>query len=288
MKKTVLVTGGGRGLGKGVSLALAAQGHEVLITARDPAAGAATVREAKASNTSARIEAFTLDLASFASIDACARALEGRPLDVVMHVAGVMQQSPTLKRTVDGFEETLAVNVLAPFLLTHHLLGHVRAGGRVVAVSSRLHLPGARGPEVRFDFEDPNLERAYNPEVAYKNSKLALLWFTYELARRYPKERFTAHAVCPGFVPETAQASVKGFQRFMLAHVLRYMPFATRLTDAVEALCFVALDPTLDASTGGFWAERARFESSPQSHHLDEARRFWAFCETSTRSGPWP
>jgi NAD(P)-dependent dehydrogenase (short-subunit alcohol dehydrogenase family) len=213
---------------------------------------------------------------------------EGVTFDAVMHVAGVMQQSPTRRLTVDGVEETLAVNALAPFLLTKGLLPSLAPGARVVCVSSRLHLPDSRGVPVHYDFDDPSLEHGYQPDRAYKNSKLAVLWFAYELARRVPKERLTVHGVCPGFVPETAKDSTTGALRFVMTHVMPHLPFATRLDDAIEALCFTAIDPALDATTGDFWAEKKLFPSSPQSHSVEDARRFWAWAEGVTGSGPWP
>ena len=76
----------------------------------------------------------------------------------------------------------------------------------MITVCSRLHLPGSRGGPVDFDFDDPQLERGYHPDRAYKNSKLAALWFTYELQRRLGQPPITANAVCPGFVPATAAA----------------------------------------------------------------------------------
>ena len=124
----------------------------------------------------------------------------------------VMQTSPTRRLSGDGFEETLAVNVLAPFLLTGLLLPALERApsARVVTVSSRLRLPGSRGEPVDFDFEDPQLEHGYDPDRAYKNSKLAALWFTYELQRRLAPRPITSNAVCPGFVPATAAASTRG------------------------------------------------------------------------------
>ncbi|MBL8923725.1 MAG: SDR family NAD(P)-dependent oxidoreductase [Myxococcaceae bacterium] len=292
MSKTVLVTGGGRGLGRGVAIALGKAGHEVLLTARSLDAGKAVVDEVKRQAPSARVEARVLDLSSFASIRAFGAALpEGQRFDTVFHVAGIMQQSAARRLSADGFEETLAVNTLAPFLLTHELLPRIGGGptpGRVVCVSSRLHLPDSRGVPVNFDFDDPNLERSYHPERAYKNSKLAVLWFAYELARRVSKERLTVHGVCPGFVPETGAASTTGMLRFMMRFVLPHLPFATSAHVAVENLCFTAVDPLLDASTGDFWTERRASPSSPQSRDEQDARRFWDWACDMTKTGPWP
>lgn len=292
MGKTLLVTGGGRGLGRELAARLAREGHRVVITARDEAAGERACAEIRATVSGAQIEAHRLDLASFADIRRFADDLPaGLKLDALLHVAGVMQQSRARRLTVDGLEETLAVNALAPFLLTRVLLDRLGTGAcvpRVINVSSRLHFPGSRGAPVAYDFDDPNLERGYDHDRAYKNSKLALLWITAELGRRFATTRLTAHAVCPGFVPTTAAASTHGFQKFLLQYVLPIMPFATSVETAVTALRFLAVDPSLDATTGDFWMDGAPAPPSPQSRDEADAGRFWQWAEATTGTGAWP
>lgn len=256
--KTILVTGGGRGLGKLVAERLTREGHTVVATTRD-----------------------SLNLASLTSVR---RFIETNrtTFDVVMHVAGVLQQSPTRRLTEDGLEETLAVNTVAPWLLTRGLAPHLAPHGRVVCVSSRLHLPDSRGTPVRWEWGDINLERNYDPDRAYKNSKLALNWWAFELARRTPTERFTVHLICPGFVPETAWRAARGFNRWLLRYVLPLAPFATRADVAAERLAWVATAPELNERTGVFWADGKPFAASPQSMNQAEAGRFWSWLEKTT------
>jgi retinol dehydrogenase-12 len=277
--KTVLVTGGGRGLGRATAEKLLVAGERVILVARTDAAARAAAEAIRANHPRAAVEPRSLDLSSLAAIrsfaaDALAR---DEPIDVLYHVAGVMQQSPTRRVTVDGNEETLAVNVLAPFLLTGLLLPALErsTSARVVNVSSRLHLPGSRGPSVDFDFDDPQLERGYQPDRAYRNSKLAVMWFTYELARRLPPRNITANAVCPGFVPTTAAESVHGIRRLFMRTLLPHMSFATSVAAASDSLVFMATDRTLESVTGRFYGEMHQIESSPESHDADRARRFW-------------
>jgi retinol dehydrogenase 12 len=277
--KTALVTGGGRGLGRVTAEKLALAGHRVILVARTPEAAAAAAGEIRRNHPGALLEPRSVDLSSLSEVHAFA-ALEverGEAIDVLFHVAGVMQQSATRRVTVDGYEETLAVNVLASFLLTRLLLPALERSpsARVVTVSSRLHLPGSRGEPVHFDFDDPQLERGYHPDRAYKNSKLAVLWFTYELQRRLPPRPITANAVCPGFVPATAAASTRGALRFVMQHVMPRMPFATSVREATDALMFVAADPSIEGVGGKFFGERRPIESSPESYDLERARRFW-------------
>ncbi len=290
--RTILLTGGNRGLGLATSSRLLGLGHRVIFTARDPARGEAALRELRGRHPGAQVELRALDLASRASIDAFSQSLvrEVPSLDVLFHNAGVMQQSPTRRVTVDGFEETLAVNALAPFVLTHHLLPLLARGAspRVVLVSSRLHLPGSRGAPVRFDFDDPDLTRGYHPERAYKNSKLAVIWLTRELARRLEPQDITANAVCPGFVPVTAAESVTGAMRLFMKHVLRRMPFATSVEEASRRFAEMATSPALDGVRGLFYADGAPMAPSACALDDDKARRFWALCLTLTGLDDWP
>lgn len=284
--KTILMTGGGRGLGRAAADTLAAAGHRVVLVARTPAAASAASDGIRARHPGAAVEPRSLDLASLDAVRAfAAQALErDEPIDVLAHVAGVMQQSPTRRVTVDGHEETLAVNVLAPFLLTALLLPALEraSSARVVNVSSRLHLPDSRGVSVDFDFGDPQLEHGYHPDRAYKNSKLAVLWFTYELQRRLAPRPITANAVCPGFVPTTAAASAHGAKRLFMATVLPHMPFAVSVEAAAASLAFMAVDPSIDGVGGRFFGERRPIDSSPESCDVEKARRFWELAAALT------
>lgn len=274
----MVLTGGGRGLGRVTAEKLAARGCRVVLVARTPDRAAAAAEEIRAVVGDAVVEPRAVDLASMDAVRRFAVALRAEldRIDVLFHIAGVLQTSPSRRVTVDGYEETLAVNALAPFLLTRLLLPLLErsAPARIVTVSSRLHLPGSRGAPVDFDFGDPQLEHGYDPERAYKNSKLAVLWFTYELQRRLPPG-LTANAVCPGFVPATAAASTSGVQHWLMAHVLPHLPFATSVDAATDALVFMAVDASLGGVGGTFFAEQHEIESSPESHDVEKAARFW-------------
>ena len=284
----MLVTGGGRGLGRVTAEKLAVLGNRVILVARTPEAAATARDEIFHHHPQAQVEARWVDLSSLGRVRdfAISEVERGHPIDVLFHIAGVMQTSKHRRVTVDGYEETFAVNVLAPFVLTALLLPALErsTAARVVTVSSRLHLPGSRGAPVDFDFDDPQLERGYHPDRAYKNSKLAVLWFTYELQRRMAGRKITANAVCPGFVPATAAASTSGVMRLVMRHVMPHMPFATSVDDATDSFVFMAVDPSLEGVGGEFLGERHVIASSPQSHDAEQARRFWELAQRLTGS----
>jgi retinol dehydrogenase-12 len=281
---TILVTGANRGLGRATAAKLVDRGHALIVAGRDRGKIEQAAHDLARRAPGASVEPVVLDLASLASVRVCAEQLAGRSLDAILNSAGVMQQSKARRVTGDGCEETLQTNVLAPFLLTRLLLPTLArsSGARIVNVTSRMHMPGSRGAAVRFDFDDPQLERGYDPDRAYKNSKLAMLWFSYELARRLVGTTTTCNAVCPGFVPETAADSVRGFQRFLLRRILVHMPFANSVDDATEAFVEALVDPGFASKTGKFFADHRETRSSDESLDVAKQAAFWALASRLT------
>ncbi|MBC8163887.1 MAG: SDR family NAD(P)-dependent oxidoreductase [Roseiflexaceae bacterium] len=287
MHKTILITGANRGLGFAAAQALARAGHQLVMTSRDAARGQAAAERIRAQQPDAQVESINLDLSDLDSVRRFADAFASRygQLDVLIANAANLPEAREPAYTPGGRELTFATNHLGHFLLAHELLPLMeraaqRSGeARLVVVSSRLHLPRSMGPETRFDFEDLDLRRNYHPMVAYKNSKLANIWFTYEFDRRYGERGVRANALCPGFVPATAAANAKRFQRFMFTQILARMPFARTLESAVATYSYVATDPALRGVGGKFFAEKLIIPSSPESYDKSKASRLWQISE---------
>ena len=193
--KRILVTGVSAGLGVETARSLAAHGAQVVGTARDlTKAKAATeqVRKDGAAN-GGSFELLELDLANLNSVRACADRLlaKGEPFDVVIANAGVM--ATPFGRTADGFETQFGTNHLGHFVLVNRIAPLIRAGGRLINLSSSGH----RYSNV--DLEDPNFERTpYEPFVAYGRSKTANILFAVEFDRRHRSRGTRAAAVHPG------------------------------------------------------------------------------------------
>jgi NAD(P)-dependent dehydrogenase (short-subunit alcohol dehydrogenase family) len=192
--KRILVTGVSAGLGVETARALAAHGAQVVGAARnlDKARVATGQVRADAAN-GGGLELVELDLASLASVRACADALvaDGRPFDVVIANAGVMACPKSF--TADGFETQFGTNHLGHFVLVNRIAGLIKPGGRLVNLSSSGH----RFADV--DLDDPNFERTpYAEFVAYGRSKTANVLFAVEFDRRHGAEGIRATAVHPG------------------------------------------------------------------------------------------
>jgi len=192
--KRILVTGASAGLGVETARTLAARGAQVVGAARDldKARRATEQVRAQAAN-GGGLELVELDLASLASVRACADSLnaDGRSLDVVIANAGVM--ATPKGQTADGFETQFGTNHLGHFVLVNRIAALMKPGSRLVNLSSAGH----RFSDV--DLEDPNFEHTpYTEFGAYGRSKTANILFAVEFDRRHKGEGVRAAAVHPG------------------------------------------------------------------------------------------
>jgi NAD(P)-dependent dehydrogenase (short-subunit alcohol dehydrogenase family) len=192
--KRILVTGVSAGLGVETARSLAAHGAHVVGAARDLSkAQAATSQVRTDAANGGSFELVELDLASLKSVRACADKLlaKGEPFDVIIANAGVM--ATPFGHTADGFETQFGTNHLGHFVLANRIASLLRAGGRLINLSSSGH----RFSNV--DQEDPNFERtSYDPFVAYGRSKTANILFAVAFDRRHRNRGVRAAAVHPG------------------------------------------------------------------------------------------
>jgi NAD(P)-dependent dehydrogenase (short-subunit alcohol dehydrogenase family) len=179
--KRVLVTGVSAGLGVETARALVAHGAHVVGAARDLAKAERATSGIRALATNGGgFELVKLDLASLASVRACADALvaDGRRFDAVIANAGVMRTP--FGHTAEGFETQFGTNHLGHFVLVNRIAALMAASGRLVNVASSGH----RYSDV--DLDDPNFERTpYDPMIAYGRSKTANILFANEFDRRH-------------------------------------------------------------------------------------------------------
>ncbi len=185
--RLAIVTGANSGIGLETARALAGAGARVIVAARSDAKG-----RAAAADIGGKAEWRALDLADLASVAAFADGLlaESVPIDLLILNAGVMAL-PKRATTVDGLEMQLGINVLGHFALAARLWPLMAQGARIVPLSS---IAAKRG---RIDFGDLMAEGHYNPWAVYAQSKLAMLVFAIELAKR--QQRVASIAAHPGF-----------------------------------------------------------------------------------------
>jgi retinol dehydrogenase-12 len=268
--KTVLITGATSGIGLETARELARQGARVLIGARDVAKGQAVVSEIASAGGQA--EFLRIDMASFASIrEAAALLAAAHPkLDVLVNNAGVV----TKKREVnaDGHEVIWATNFLGPVLLTRLLLPQILNASRprVVNVSSMAHGYG------RIDWNDLELTKGWRGIRAYANSKLALVLFTRELARREP--RIAVNALHPGAIATGIWRAAPQPFRFLLDV---FLPSPKKGARPVVRL---AAAPEMESVSGRYFDRQRPVVPAPAALDDADAARLWDLTTASLAS----
>jgi NAD(P)-dependent dehydrogenase (short-subunit alcohol dehydrogenase family) len=249
--KTALVTGSTDGVGRMVATRLAAAGATVLVHGRDAARGEALVVEIAQAGGKARFH--RADLASLDETRRLADAvLRDTPrLDIFISNAGVGTGGPDGARetSADGHELRFAVNYLAGFLLTRKLLKLLRASApaRIVMVASAGQAP--------LDFSDLMLTRGYSGAQAYRQSKLAQIMFTMDLAQELAGSGVTATCLHPATYMATTMVRLAGVT-----------PWST-VEQGAEAILNLAAAPALEGRTGLYF-DGLR-EARPQAQAAD-------------------
>ncbi len=274
--RTVVVTGGSSGIGRATAMALAGAGARTVVTARNGDRGRAAVADIRQATGSDSVDLVLFDLADLSSLRQGAAELLDRydRIDVLVNNAGVVLTDRT--ETVDGYEATLAVNHLAPFLLTALLTDRLVASApaRVVNVASIAHR-SARGG---LDFDDLQSRHNYRGMRAYARSKLANVLFTTELARRLDGRGVTANALHPGTVATGygRDGDTHGFPTFGL-RVIR--PFVLTPDQGARTSVYLASSPDVAGVTGRYFVQCREHATSAAGRDHEAAARLWRVSE---------
>ncbi|WP_040777365.1 SDR family NAD(P)-dependent oxidoreductase [Nocardia pneumoniae] len=293
-RRTVLITGGTGSLGFRTAEAILRGDPDrvVVITGR----GADAVDTA-AARLGDRAVGMPLDLASLSAVRGFARGFGEvglPPLDAIVCNAGTQIVSGTL-RTVDGIEQTFAVNHLAHFLLVRELLPALATPGRIVFVASDTHDPakptGMPAPvyTTAWDLAYPDDSETVAPGSAgrrrYTTSKLCNVLATYQFARKLDTRTVppavTVNAFDPGLMPGTGLGrdyhGIQGWAWRYLLPALTIVPGINVHTPrrSAAALARLVLAPELAGTTGRYFSGRREIKSSAESYDIAKGEDLW-------------
>jgi NAD(P)-dependent dehydrogenase (short-subunit alcohol dehydrogenase family) len=195
-------------------------------------------------------------------------------LHVLVNNAGLFNRKRHV--TTDGYENTFATNYLAPFLLTNLQLDLLKdsAPSRIINVSSVGHYNG------HINFEDLNLEREYGGWKAYGQSKLALVLFTHELAKKLQHSGVTVNAVHPGTVATNIWTRPFGPAGFITALPKLFMASPEK---GAETIVYLASSPDAQSLSGEYLEKLKVKKSSEESYDEEIAQRLWDVSAKLTR-----
>lgn len=268
--KVCLVTGASSGMGLVTARELAVMGATVVMLCRNRAKGEAAQAEIKAASSgNDRVDLIVADLSNLSEVGRAAHEFKQRhpQLHILINNAGGINAER--KVTSDGLEATFATNYLAPFLLTNLLLDVLRASApaRIINVSAAAQKIG------KIDFADLQGSHHYNALKAYAQSKLAQVYFTYELAERLAGTGVTVNALDPGHVVSHFNNSTRGLLHVIAAVI--YLFDGRTVEQGAQTALYLATSPEVERVSGKYFANCKQTPSSARSYDAAVRRRLW-------------
>ena len=267
--KNILITGATSGIGKSAAISLSKMGGNIVFIARNEEKAEKLSKEIK--SISGMNPTFIIaDLSSQKEIKKAADTYRkmDKSLDILLNNAGLIN----LKRreTIDGFEETFAVNHLAYFTLTNLLLDKIKESpfSRIINVSS-----GAHYAVKRMNFDDIQSINSYKPFKVYGYSKLANILFTKKLSEILKNENVTVNCLHPGVVATGfASQNNSRFQKFIFSMA---KPFMRTSDNGAKTSIYLCSSEDVSDISGEYFYNSKITKTSKGAKNIDDADRLW-------------
>jgi NAD(P)-dependent dehydrogenase (short-subunit alcohol dehydrogenase family) len=277
-RKTILITGATDGIGMVTAKELAKEGHKVIIHGRNETKANKVVDEIKSLTGNNEVEYVLADLFSFESIKQMSDDFQERydHLDVLINNAGAVLDNQR-SVTKNGIEKTMALNVLAPLLLTQLLLNSLKKSNsaRVINMSSASHRASGKP-----NLDDLNFEEVHSAQKRYSLSKLYVIWNTRHFARLLQNQgikNVTVNVSHPGAVATNfGQDSDKGFLTNLIYKIA--LPFMARPEKGASTNVFLATSSTVTGVTGKYFGDSKEIKPYDRYYSLKNEQTVWDYC----------
>jgi len=278
MQKTILITGTTSGIGKAAAMALAKQGHQIILHGRKQQKAELVRNEIIAASGNEKVSVVIADLYLLSEIRNLCALIHNNfsSLDILINNAGGLM-GKEIELTQEGYEKTFAINVLAPFMITNLLMDMLvkSRDARIINVSSNSHQLNAQP-----DFDDLQLVKHYNPLRAYGNAKLFLIWNTQHLVRKLQKEgieNVNAYSLHPGAVASGfGVGSNLGPLLNIISKIAR--PFFRTPEAGADGMVFLATARTIPGKAGDYFVDRTPVKKSIKYYTPEREKIIWDYC----------
>ena len=279
--KICLITGATSGIGKATALKLADLGTSLILLSRNEKGGEKICDQIKKTNSNAQVKFYRVDISSMNEVRNVSERIKTdfNHIDVLINNAGA--RFDQYFKNDEGIELTFATNHLGHFLLTLSLIEMLKksAQGRIVNISSSAHAIGTE------EFDDIVSPAIYDRRLAYGRSKLANLYFIYELSSRLKNSNITVNAVDPGGVATNFSKNngLYAWMKHYLSYILQLKLISPQ--KAAETIVYLASSDDISETTGKYFFEKKEIRSSPASYDKEAALKLWQLSLKLTGAG---
>lgn len=274
--KTIVFTGGTDGMGVPAVKKLAKMGATIMLLGRNEAKTKAVVTTLNVLANKENVHYVHCDLASQASIRQAAEIVLSKcpTIDLLINCAGANFDNRRLNE--EGFELDWAVNHLAPFLLTHLLLGALQKAPKARII----HLSSATQKYGHIHLNDLQLKKGWSTLAGYAQAKLALNMVTRKLAKELVGTNITVNALNPGFIKTNLTREATGWKA-LVTRIIEPL-FAEKTEIGGDRILRLALSPEFEGVTGQFIYEDAARDPNPEALNDELVEKIWKIFKEHT------
>lgn len=266
-----VITGCNSGIGKAAAIELAKQGFDIIMLVRDSDKSRLAYEEIQ-SYSSGKVDLKYVDLASLESINKVSDEIKTqyKKIDILINNAGLVKRR--FEKSADNFEMTIAVNYFATFSLTMQLLPLLEMSdrARIINVTSELYKNG----EVHLDNDFSS--KKYNGNKAYANSKLLVIYFTEELAKRLSSSNITVNCVHPGVVGTDV------FRDYPQWFAKLLNVFIAKPDEGAKPIVYLASSSELDDTSGSYFYKTQPKQTTANANDVALYEKIWGETEKLT------
>lgn len=262
--KICLITGGNSGIGKAAAIQLAMKGATVVILSRSKERGQQAVKDIINLSGNPNVELLVADLASQKSVRNAVQEFKSKHSNLHVLINNAAVFLPNRTETEEGIESTFAINYLSHFLLTDLLMDVLKssAPSRIINVASKHN-------GITINFDDLMLTKKYSTIKAVGQTKLALVLFTKELARRLDGSGVTVNSLHPGIV----KSNLLNNMPWVLRKVSNL--FSVSPERGAETVVYLAASNEVDGVSGGFFVNSKQAKTTAIADDKSVALRLW-------------
>jgi len=269
--KNYLITGATSGIGKATAFKLADVGTSLILLSRNEEKGERICKQIEARTKNTKVKFYRVDISSMKEVKSVVERIKAdfNHIDVLINNAGA--RFDNCLKNDEGIELTFATNHLGHFLLTLSLIEMLKKStqGRIINVSSSVHTG------VTQELDDIAAPINYDRRLAYGRSKLANLYFTYELSSKLRNNKITVNALNPGGVATNFSRN-NGLLPWV-KHNIYYLLKRELLSPqkAAETILYLALSQEVKEITGKYFFYKKEIKSSFAAYNKEAALKLW-------------
>lgn len=272
--KICLITGGNSGIGKATALEIAKKGATVVILCRSKAKGNEAMKDIIAQSGNNKVHLLVADLSSQRMVRQAADEFKQKfdKLDVLINNAAVFL--PTRSETEDGIETTFATNYLSHFLLTHLLLDSLEASGegRIINVASKHN-------GIKMNFDDLMVKNNYKFYKAVGPTKLGLILFTKELAKKLEGKPVTVNSLHPGIIRTNIMHQLPWILRII------FKMLSANPEKGAKTPVYLATSPKVKGVSGEFFNNCKPEKKTEEANDPKAAKQLWDISMSLLKPG---